>query len=189
MSENKLQDLANKLEDRATKEAIAGINEIHSVVMEQDKTIIPEVVFKELFLDFFKDVNNHPNNDGLLLKWLELSGGVYNEVDVINEKGDTLYAVPGICSPGTINESIANNVAFDRIVTTYNNKLNRTQAEGVNYLNGELSKLTNIVEEKNDNTTRWVNIFTRYEDPQAIEDDKNIAQELNKNLGLELDYD
>ena len=56
-------------------------------------------------------------------------------------------------------------------------------------MNGELSKLTNIVEEKNDNTTRWVNIFTRYEDPQAIEDEKNIAQELNKNLGLELDYD
>lgn len=189
MSENKLQELASKLEDKATRDAAIGINEIHSIVMEQDKAMIPEIVFKESFLEFFKDVNSHPNSNGLLLKWLELSGGVYNEVDVVNDKGDTVYTVPGICTPGSINEAIANNTAFDRIVTTFNNKLNRTEAEGVNYLNAELSKITNIVEEGRDNTQKWVNILTRYDDKNSDNKDKDIAKELNENLGMELDYD
>lgn len=189
MSMNKLEELSNKLEDKATRDAVKAISEIHESITATEKAMLPEVVFKEGFLEFFKDVGSHPNKDGLLLKWLELSGGIYNEVDVVDVKGDVVFTVPGICTPGTINEAISNNVSFGNIVTTFNNKLNRTEAEGINYLNGELNKLVGIVGEGKDTTDRWVNVLTRYDDKTETQTNKDIATELNKNLGLELDYD
>jgi len=185
MSDNKLKDIATKLEDRSVTELTTYIGSAHDeLVVNRRNSMIPEIIFKQYFLDFFFNMNEHPDSSTLYLKWIELAGGVYNEVDVIDMNGNILFTVPTLYSRPSANESVLKNISFGNIVGTFESKANRLYVDGINYLNRELSSIGGLLSntDTDSNTNKWINVFRRY----AVNTTPVVATVAKQDL--ELDY-
>ena len=192
-NEKTLKTMADKVVI-ADKEAVKNNINLAYTEIVKDNTIavIPEIVFVEYFLDFFKNIHN-TSEKTLLLKWLELAGGPYNEVNVIDGEGKVIYTVPSVYIKPKIDENM-NDVNFNNMASKYVMKTNRIKTEGVNYLKNELKDIDNMikVDEKEmlEATNRWKAIFKRYEKPVTpITKVSNPMVTQTDTLSDELEYD
>lgn len=186
-SDTTLKELANKLEDNKTKDLQSYITGVHDeLVGSKVNNIVPEIVFKEYFLDFFFNISKHPESSTLSLKWTELAGGPYSEVDVVDSFGNKIFTVPSLFSRPKVNDEHLKHMSFSNIAGKFEAKANRIYADGINYLNMELSSLPKEISSSSDEEViRWISIFKRY----AINAPKvsNISKQVKEDLGL--DYD
>jgi len=166
-----LQNVADQLNDGRTMELKTYISDAFTDLVETKvNMIIPEIVFKNHFLEFFYKFNHEQTNSTLALKWIELAGGAYNEVDVVDNNGHIIYTVPSLFTRPNVDDSILSKMSFSSIAHNFQAKLERTDAEGINYLNRELSSLPNTVSTESDNVVnRWLNIFQRYSTKQVAQ--------------------
>lgn len=186
-SQTNLEKTANTYVESKVNEAKKFIDEAFSeLVSAPIKSILPEIVFKEYFFDYFFTLSNDTTSP-LLLKWLELSGGPYNEVDILNDKGQVIYTVPGIVSRPTVSNGI-NNKNFNQIAATYELKSNRLVVEGINYLTNELQGVpANINSSADIDAQRWLYIYNYYNLPVA---NKTQTKAMDNNLLVSaFDYD
>ena len=163
---NELETMANSLKEVDSRELSSFIDETYTeLVVNKVNNIIPEIVFKEYFLEFFYGMTKGDNESTLYLKWIELAGGVYNEVDVVDVNGNVIFSVPSIFSRPEVDSDIMTGKNFDKIINTYNLKKARFETEGTNYLLNELSGVNSGVvagTELTKDGIRWYNIFNRY---------------------------
>jgi len=155
-----------------------------------EKNKLPENVFVEYFLDFFKDPNKDLNSP-ILQQWLSIAGGPYNEVDILDHKGNIIYSVPSVYVETSI-ESDINNKDFQSIADEYNLKSNRLKSEADAFLSQALRGADDMVVFKTDeNRKRWAMIFARYK--QQSSKPKNLPpaiaeSKLEDNLDDYLEY-
>lgn len=182
-----LQNVADQLQDSRTNELRGYItNAFEELVETKVNMIIPEIIFKEHFLNFFYKMTKEETTSPLALKWIELAGGVYNEVDVVNEAGQVIFTVPSLFTRPNVDDSVLGKMSFSNIAHKFQAKLDRTEAEGLNYLNRELSSLPNNVDSDSANDiNRWMNIFLRYSVKST--DIKTLPLTLQDDI--ELNYD
>lgn len=162
---NDLEIMAKSLKDNDNKELTSFIDETYNeLINSKVNNIIPEIVFKEYFLNFFYNMTQGDTESSLYLKWLELSGGVYNEIDVVDVNGNVIYTVPPIFSRPNVDDDIMKGKNFDKIINMFNLKKARFETEGTNYLLNELSSINNGISTVGVETDsiRWYNIFDRY---------------------------
>lgn len=159
-------ELANKQKDRISAEVIRLTNDMDKIAEETPTSVIPEVVFTNYFLHFFFDMatGKGPVNEGLLLKWLELSNGWYNEVNVIDNQGKILFTVPSLYRTDVISHDHLKGVNFSTMGRMYEFRSTRTPEEGVNLLNQEFSRLPKCINIDIDPKTGliWRRIFMKY---------------------------
>jgi len=172
-----LTTVNNAMKDRALNELANAVNAIYqATVVENQVSTLPEVVFKEYFLNFFMNKMNTPDRALKYAKWIELSGSPYNEVTIIDNTGKSLYNVPPIYAKPILSDSVIN-TTFSNIANTYMLKHNRLASEGSQYLNGELKKVADGMSVKNDEIIqRWSDIFKRYQQPTPQVPMSNIAK-------------
>ena len=155
-----LADIADKLTkfnvNRATDDAQAFFDELVKV----DNPIVPEVVFKEGFLDYFFN-NDFKENDSILLKWLSIAGGPYNKVDVDDESGKVLFTVPEIYNKVSVNDDMMGNIDMWDMMVKYHRKNERFVVEGDQYLINMSSQIASAVKPVAGNS-EWMNIFKHY---------------------------
>jgi len=192
MSDNKLAMLASDVKNKEIAVLKNFISESYeSLVVEKSKVYLPESVFVEYFLDFFKSNGHQDMTTPLSLKWIELAGGPYNEVTVIDAMANELYTVPSIYSKPNIDADKSNSMNFSNMASEFKLRSNRIVEDGTNYLNNQLSGVDNMVGVSDDaSVNTWKAIFQRY-DKSKSNDTASIAKTkpaLSKLTSM-LDYD
>lgn len=155
---------------------LAGMTETIEV------TQVYESVFKDMFLDYFR--NGLAEDDNFLtLKWLELAGTPYSEVGIINEDGEELFRVPGLlCSAEFDGISVAD-INFKELSETYELKAGSPIGGADQFLKNALSGLDELLtSDQTEHRNKWEAIFARYAPDTTDDVPKETPQ-------LELNYD
>lgn len=170
------------------------IEGIETDLSKDSKAKLPEFVFKQYFLDFFKDYHKLSANDKdkspLYAKWVELAGSEYNEVDVIDSNGEVIFTTPGLLAKPVVDfararQSRVNDIANDAKLH------NRTDIEKTNFINSKITSIMNgmITVDNNTEAKRWSKILKRFDkekEPDLIKAkpvDK-LPKVVKENLGL-----
>jgi len=175
---NNLADIAETEATRletVTSEAIDEIDDLLNASIE--KAVIPEDVFVEYFLDYFRDPAGQKNTT-LPSKWLELSGGPYNEVDVLDNKGNVAYTVPSLFIAPTVDAGLIARYDFSDIAANYNMQMKITSTSAQNYLTSALSGVPEaIMTDARRHIAKLAAIFARYDISSA---DTGVNDSSNK---------
>lgn len=171
-----------------------------TLVNKVENAKIPEVFFKEHFLDFFKNYNKDTApteaDTTAYAQWLSIAGSEYNEVDVTNEKGETLFATPPLLTKPTINYNAAMDLGINKVANEALNQFNRTPAESSNYITNQVTKFMSgaISVDTREDTYRWSKILKRYSKTEEDIEKAKIDEQLKKmplvmkeDLGLKYD--
>ena len=168
-----LEELSTARNKKLREAAREEIHELYNdLVVNIPRTIMPEAVFIEYFLDLFMKGDNG-GNELLMYKWVELAGGPYNEVNIVDQKGNVIYSTPGAMLQLNIPAETLQKYSFVDIAAMYAMKQRITSAQATNYLNGALASIPKeVIGDVKIYIQRWSEIFKRYQPPVA---DKNNA--------------
>ena len=163
------------------------------VLASRENEKVPEIVFKEYFADYF---NNHEyeKDPTKLSQWIGLSGGYYDEVDLVNEAGEVVDTVPGFYGRLEISDAFSD-VPLTDMVITYNNKRDRLAVVGERYINEALGSVERkIITDETIKTheQRWSTILAKYatkETTLPTSDPAKITPEVKEKLQLNMDDD
>ena len=137
---------------------------------------LPEALFTEYFLPVFKQTpeeiekltqQERAIRDQLLQDWVKVAGGVFNEVNIIDQAGNILFTVPALKSTAVINpKKNENHPGFSHVVATARLMEFQSPTKSLEYQKKEFTKtLLSQVEKKGVYKTdeeRWIDIFNRY---------------------------
>jgi len=182
-----LSQYANQVTEQKKNEVISQISELYrELVTDISISTIPEKIFVEIFLDYFRSGGQMNTVNPLTIKWLELAGGPYNPVNVLDDKGNIVFTTPGIyCKPNT--DTLK--VDYGNLVSTFNLKANRIHEEGLNYLTVNLAGTVNKINVEYDSyLLRWKAIFNRYSKAPKQEGKVTVTK-IQDNVSDFLDYD
>lgn len=195
---NELEEMSARLLDDNNKRLTAMMNRAYEQLVEhKDRASIPEQVFVQYFLPYFRNPDSEENRESVILnKWLELSGGPYNEVNIINHKGEVLYEVPPVYHNDTVDLNILreNNVDLNYVGKAYDNMTVRSPEMGDSIINEGLGSLPKFVHNINNNLElkdKWKKIFKRYEEPEEAQASSGVesTQPVKEDLGLNYEDD
>ena len=188
---NELRALAKAAVNNNAMAIKTEITNIHDELVNSiDNSKLPEIYFKEYFLDYFKSGVNE-SNVALDLKWTELAGGMFNEVDITGDDGKVIYSVPPLYAHPSTNGHAIENIDFRNIAIEYGMRSNRLETDGTNYLNKALSGLDKQVvsSDVKEISTRWNNIFKRYDKPASGKETSMVKPHISGMLDDMLEYD
>jgi len=159
-----LNNIAQQMRDNKNAAISSLIDDIHKDMIDNvQNATIPYDVFGAYFLDHFKYGGVMDNEAPLTLKWLELAGGPYGEVDIVDNNGNIIITTPGMFCRPDIDDNVSG-VDYSNLVSEYNLRANRLHADGVNYANTNLSGVGDGIKTKHDEFNfRWEAVFNRYE--------------------------
>lgn len=157
MFNNKLRDINNagKVIDQQMGELIRNNK-------------LPEHLFVNTFLPFFSGELSLNEKPDLLLTWYSIAGSQFNEVDIINPKGEIIFTVPAIADRTIINplKTTNSNVTLSDIVALSKQYETSLPIVAENKLVQNLLAKEKELREKstdyNNNEIRWINILSRY---------------------------
>ena len=187
-----LEELNQRIIDNDLRELNRAIREISADIQASIAVAkLPEIVFKDYFLDNFKLIAAGGEVDNAVtLSWIDIAGGPYAEVDVVDNAGNVLFRVPGLMARPTVDHSRLKGTSFNTIAAKYQAEANRLQVQGDRYLHGALSGIDQAVGANgpDDPASRWKAIFDRYADKSLVATTKTKKKdELENNLEFEYD--
>lgn len=164
--------------------------------------LVPEDLFRHVFLPFFKDLYNgnvkeeeHNKKYSLLNKWLGLAKTPSKRVRVVDNRNNVIFVVPPIAGNSSINTKAFENVDFENLGKIYNNT-NFLPDERTNIINGTLYSIPDFIreDEMKKYNKEWEAIFRRYElieeqEQKVKEDIVNKEIKEHKSKGYDLDFD
>jgi len=190
-----LQDVSKQLQNNSVKAVTDSVGAFfEELVQVPVNSTIPEQVFVEYFLDFFKSGMTTDANNILGIKWAELARSPFNPVDVIDMVGNYLYTVPPMIMKPNLTGMPIGDVNFGKIASTYELKNNRLPAEASNYLNNQLNGLAEQIQGPDINmiTKQWEYIFARYVKPAVLQPQvPSLPTAVSEDTSMEgvIDYD
>jgi len=162
-----MRDAAKQMVNNNKNELANVVDTFHKEIVQEVNAQIPELVFTQYFLTFFKTMDTSDLSSPLNLKWIELAGSAYNEVDIVDGKNNILYTVPPLLArPDTDNASF-DKIDFNNMAKEYKLRRNRLASDANNFMKTQLHGLGEQVatNDKDELTKRWQSIFLRYEKP------------------------
>lgn len=167
-----------------------------SLVVEKKNPTLPEFVFKEYFLEFFRSYHkltkHDKDNAPLYAKWLELAGSEYGEVDIVDNEGNVLYTTPGLLARPKINFDHTAATKIDKLADDAINKYNRTPTESANSIINKINKtMPNLIEEASTyEAAKWDSILKKYKTDEdkakreVVFKKRRISKVVKEDLGL-----
>ena len=119
------------------------IRELAEAISEVDNAVIPESVYIEYFLEYFRDPVKYADTP-LRAKWTELAGNVYSEVDVLDVEGAVLFTVPGLL-PQQYSKLTDTSIDYAEIIAKYRGLLRVSEVQAEQYLTTSLSTASSTV--------------------------------------------
>ena len=174
-------------------------SDIDSILDNEPKAKIKEDIFKNVFLPFFLGEENLYNVG--LGNWETLAsngitgpGGLYREVDVVDENDVVLFTVPPIydreaIKPVKLSDNIALEDLFKR-AEIYGTIKPGLQAKGLSVIFTNLLDKMRVSE--NNSTSfikRWLDIFERYGKLEAVSGKNNSSTESFDNNNSSSQYE
>lgn len=181
----RMEDAAKKVMNTQTEQISKVIDSITKTLEESknEKAIMPESVFKTFFLDFFYKFANHEVESTTLLKWIELAGGPYNEIDIVDNNANVLFTVPPVYVKPVFVKADGFNVS--ELPTTFEQKNSVSPKSANSFLNSKLTEIkSTAVVDGNNVQMVWISIFKRY----GLGTSKNTVANKKVSEDLGLDY-
>lgn len=194
---DELEKYSKKLDEETNELSKKLINEI-TEVLERDEKIrgrIPEEFFVDNFLEYFKNIkDSKPEQDPLMQQWLNISGSVYNEVELLDREGNITAVVPPLISKKSMEIDKLENVEFTEMGKHYEIISDNDGIRAYNYVTTELSQLPKCINTQTtgDAASRWLRIFERYSRKNVNENNdeiKKINKKLKEDFGIDYDAD
>lgn len=194
---DELEKYSKKLDEETNELSKKLINEI-TEVLERDEKIrgrIPEEFFVDNFLEYFKNIkDSKPEQDPLMQQWLNISGSVYNEVELLDREGNITAVVPPLISKKSMEIDKLENVEFTEMGKHYEIISDNDGIRAYNYVTTELSQLPKCINKQTtgDAASRWLRIFERYSSKNVNENNdeiKKINKKLKEDFGIDYDAD
>lgn len=192
---NELEEYNKILKEETNEVTRKLINEI-SDVMDKDEQIrgrIPEDMFVDNFLNYFKNIKDaKPEQDPLMHQWINISGSVYNEVELVDKAGNIVAIIPPLISKSAIALDKLDNVEFCEIGEHYKLLSANDGIRAHNFVTTELSQLPKCIDKQSTEgyASRWVRIFERYSDKKDnSEEVKHASKKIKEDLGIDYDAD
>ncbi len=165
-----LKEIAKSMETNEMKELATHIDDLASAFETEEnvrKAKLPEKVFEEFFLP---NLNGDDENNGVaLMKYVEYAGGPYNEVDIIDKDGSTLFTCPPLYNRSTGENK--SNIPYSEIAGTYELKKARLAAEADNYMHSVAGGINDsITIEESSSEFKWNKIFDRYKENEITDE-------------------
>lgn len=198
MSEKNLAAVRMKQATEAQKKmkadaALSTVNMAFSALVEnkEENPKLPEPVFKEHFLPFLtgqKPISEQPT---VLKDWVDVAKSPMGEVDVVNEKGDTLFTVPPIYDSGVI-DVVKRNLgeSFSEIYSQYAMHTNNLPILGERFLANTFEKkvpqMTKASENAEQIAAGWKKVFDHY---SLTAQTGNTVVNLSNHPADDLEYD
>lgn len=197
--DNELKQMSDKIKVEHMEHIGNMISTISNELKETtvQNATVPEIIFKEYFLPMFirfatKKLDKN-QDDNLLRKWIELAGGPYSEVDVIDSKGNKVYTVPSVYNRNVVNLSSLNGVNFAEMGIRQKQYTDLSPQQGENYaidMVKSLPKFINSAKTQAEEQNRWVEILTRYKDEKSNDIfSKKPSKSKQNDLGLDFSED
>ena len=137
------------------------------LVQQNTNGRLPENIFVGYFLPYFSGQKPIDKSSQVMADWISIAGTPMNEVDILDQSGNTIYTVPSLFDTNIIKvnsrkegESIAD------IYNQYDLRMNNIPSVANNFL---LKALDKKIEDLNtqstihdNNVTRWNSILSRY---------------------------
>lgn len=166
------------------------VEQVYNILQQEThKSTINEIVFVEMFLEFFYNFAKYKKitDDKLLLKWFDLSGSPYNEVDVLDREGKVLFTVPPIYAKSVVISDNLNNGFFNNVTAEYHQNSRMTQEIANNQLVNRLANGPRFLDKsKNKDITQdWINIFKRYNELKINHPNIRYLSDLEEELVIE----
>lgn len=204
MEENNQYKELKQMTENLNSPDVSSINNTiknleEDLIINNENAKLPEFIFKEHFLDFFKNYHGltrqDKDNSPLYAKWLELAGSEYGEVDIIDDKGETVFTTPGLFTKPTVDFDRARQIRVNDMAVDSTQKYNRTPAESSNYITSKVTSIMNgmVQVDSAEATRRWSKILKRYEkdkEPEVLPNDvpkSKIPKVVREDLGLNYD--
>jgi hypothetical protein len=159
-----------ELKKQNEKRILSTTNDIFdALVVEPSKehAVLPEPIFKEVFLPYFSGQKNIAEDKDIIAKWVQVAGVPGAEVDVIDQNGTVQFTVPPVFDSGiieTVKRKLGESVSD--IYTLYNLHSNNSPVIGERVLaNAFENKIPTMIkpsEALSENQARWNTIFERY---------------------------
>ena len=190
---SELDELSKAVENKKLDALKQNAELFKSEIIEKEeasKHKMPEVVFKDLFLEHFKEIaeGKQVSDDTLTAAWIGLAGSPYNEMDIVDEKGDTLYTVPSVLSRPKLDEKFYSSVSFTDMAAKYQEKSNYLEAEGTRYLNSAVKSMEGTISSSQPlGGARWNAIFNRYDTNKLKDSVKHRVDDVEDDPGIVYD--
>ena len=195
--ERKDENVFNQALNRLTKD----MNILYKdYITDRPAPVLSEYLFQEHFLEFFKKFKDSepedltPEESIKLNKWIELSGGPYREVSVVDNKGKEVFRVPPIYTSNTIeSDRIVNeDNSLNRMGKAFSDKLKTNPTTAVPALHSTISALPKFIkpiETQIDDIKKWDKIFQFYDKQSEVADiipnnPDAVPAEVKERLGL-----
>jgi len=131
---------------------------------------LPEVIFVNVFLPYFRGDKNFSEHPNLLSNWYAIAGSISNEVAIIDEQGRELYRVPPYVNSRAVDpthNAMRQDMSFYDI-DGVSEGLSRSRPGQAMRFRAEKwdSKMEALLAKAPDPTSilgRWAEIFKRYE--------------------------
>lgn len=186
-----IEEFSKMLTESELESARNMINEVtDSLDFEESLTpAIHESIFVNSYLDYFKNIKTSDPNSPLYLNWINIAGSVYNEVHLVNDKGEVVATVPPLVARNSIETDNLENVGFEEKAKHYNLLKGVDGDRAKNFLATELSALPKFIKPvtAQDEAKRWVALFNRYSNNKNEKETKPATSKVKENLGI--DYD
>lgn len=188
---NKPELSAKDFEESVKRQQLDSIvnnidNSFNEIVGQDTHGKLPENLFVRDFLPFFSGQVPLNKASQHYQYWIGIAGTPMNEVDIIDNKGNTIFTVPPLMNADFINPNKRHKAMGD-IFTEQSLHSSHSPAAGNSYLARELSQR---VSEFEDNSKplltyeqRWSQIFNRYGVSATSEDRTNNVGRTTSNNG------
>lgn len=140
-----------------------------SLVVKKENAHLPEQVFQQFFLPFFAGELDNANLKGrdVITDWISIAGTPMSEVDIVDDNGQTIFAVPAIFDSNIIdhvNHKAGN--SLKDIMAEYELRKAGVPAQANNFLNEALALKSQEISGDTSHTAvvtgRWDTILVRY---------------------------
>ncbi len=140
-----------------------------SLVVKKENAHLPEQVFQQYFLPFFAGELDNASLKGrdVVTDWISIAGTPMSEVDIVDDNGQTLFAVPPIFDSNIIDHvNRKAGKSLNDIMTEYELRKTGVPAQANNFLNEALANKSQEIAGDTSHTAvvtqRWDTILMRY---------------------------
>ena len=161
---NELTIIANTISSERRLALAADTDEIYNTIVNSTRAKISEKIFIDYFLEPFSSAKALASDSPDLARWVDLAGGFFNEVDIVDEQNNVVCTCPPIMKPLKIDEQV-DNINFTNMAREYIHKTNHIKASGVNYLYGAINQIAHSMSPDTlDSINKWTSIINFYQD-------------------------
>lgn len=139
------------------------IKEAMNNIVSESGTFKPKIGLKQFVEEYLPDLANPGLDDSLLLaKWLYISKGPYNEVNVINDDGSVAFTVPPLWVRIDVRKVNDARLSFNEVMSKVTQKTNVAPNLGKRYFQKCLPEMLPTSSSGNKYIKQWNAILESY---------------------------